>query len=107
MDATETNRAHWEALARVHATQNRGYYDADALIAGRDTVPDGWLGDVSGMDIMHLQCHLAYDGISLARRGARVTGVDFSASALREAAALAERCGRAGGCSCTSCTRCI
>ena len=26
------------------------------------------------MDVMHLQCHLAYDAISLARRGARVTG---------------------------------
>ena len=74
MDATETNRAHWEALARVHAAQNTGYYDADALIAGRDTVPDRWLGDVSGMDVMHLQCHLAYDAISLARRGARVRG---------------------------------
>jgi SAM-dependent methyltransferase len=93
MDAIGTNRAHWEALARLHASQNTGYYDADALIAGRDTVPDRWLGDVSGMDVMHLQCHLAYDGISLARRGARVTGVDFSPSALREAAALAERCG--------------
>lgn len=93
MDATETNHAHWEALARVHAAQNTGYYDADALIAGRDTLPDRWLGDVSGMDVMHLQCHLAYDAISLARRGARVTGVDFSARALREAGALASRCG--------------
>ncbi len=93
MEPSEVNRAHWEALARVHAAQNTGYYDADALIAGRDTVPDRWLGDVRGMDVMHLQCHLAYDAISLARRGARVTGVDFSARALSEAGALAARCG--------------
>jgi SAM-dependent methyltransferase len=93
MEAGEVNRAHWEALARVHATQNTGYYDADALIAGRDTVPERWLGDVRGMDVMHLQCHLAYDAISLARRGARVTGVDFSPRALAEAASLADRCG--------------
>src|SRR5690349_16648914 len=92
MDPTQTNRAHWEALAALHARQNQGYYDAEALIAGRDTVPDRWLGAVRGLDVMHLQCHLAYDGISLARRGARVTGVDFSPSALREAAALAARC---------------
>jgi SAM-dependent methyltransferase len=92
MDATEPNRLHWEALAEVHAGQNRGYYDADALIAGRDTVEPG-VGDVTGLDVMHLQCHLAYDAVSLARRGARVTGVDFSARALTEAAALASRCG--------------
>jgi SAM-dependent methyltransferase len=92
MDATETNRAHWEALAEVHAAQNTGYYDADALIAGRDTVEPG-VGDVTGVDVMHLQCHLAYDAISLARRGARVTGVDFSPRALAEARSLASRCG--------------
>ena len=39
---------------------------------------------------MHLQCHIAYDAISLARRGARVTGVDFSRAALAAAAALAD-----------------
>ena len=74
MDASETNHADSEAPARVHAAQNTGYYDADASIAGRDAVPDRWLGDVSGMDAMHLECHLAYDAISLVRRGARVTG---------------------------------
>ena len=52
------------------------------MIAGRDTLPDRWFGDVSGMDVMHLQCHLAYDALSLARRGARVTGMDLSARAL-------------------------
>jgi SAM-dependent methyltransferase len=92
MDATETNRAHWDALADVHAAQNAGYYDADALIAGRDTAEPG-VGDVTGLHVMHLQCHLAYDAISLARRGARVTAVDFSPRALEQAAALASRCG--------------
>jgi len=93
MDAEAVNRAHWESLAALHAGQNKGYYDATALIAGRDTLPAQAPADVRGMDVMHLQCHLAYDGISLARRGARVTGVDFSPRALSEAAALAERCG--------------
>jgi SAM-dependent methyltransferase len=92
MDPAETNRAHWNALAELHAARITGYYDADALIAGRDTVEPG-VGHVAGLDVMHLQCHLAYDAISLARRGARVTGVDFSSRALSEAAALAERCG--------------
>jgi hypothetical protein len=69
MDASGTNRARREAPARVHAAQNTGNYDADTSIAGRDTVPDRWLGDVSGMDVTHLQCHLPYDACSLARRG--------------------------------------
>lgn len=85
------NRAHWDALARVHG-QDR-YYDREALVSGRDHLLDvesQALGDVSGLDVLHVQCHIGYDSISMARRGARVTGVDFSAVALeraREAAA--------------------
>jgi SAM-dependent methyltransferase len=92
VDATELNRAHWDALARVHGTD--GYYDAEALIA--DRLPLGEVeaaGDVSGLDVMHLQCHLGFDAIRLARLGARVTGVDFSAGALAKASALAADCG--------------
>lgn len=48
---------------------------------------------LSGVDLCHLQCHIGTDTVSLARAGARVTGVDFSEPALRTAAALAERAG--------------
>ena len=50
-------------------------------------------GSLSGLDLCHLQCHIGTDTISLARAGARVTGVDFSEPALRVAGALAERTG--------------
>lgn len=50
-------------------------------------------GSVSGLDVCHLQCHIGTDTVSLARAGARVTGVDFSPSALRSAARLAARAG--------------
>jgi len=50
-------------------------------------------GSLSGLEVCHLQCHIGTDTISLARAGARVTGVDFSEPALRAAAALAERTG--------------
>lgn len=43
-----------------------------------------------GLDLCHLQCHIGTDTLSLARAGATVTGVDFSASALRVARDLAE-----------------
>lgn len=50
-------------------------------------------GTVSGLDVCHLQCHIGTDTLSLARAGAQVTGVDFSPSALRSAASLADRLG--------------
>ena len=41
------------------------------------------LGDISGLDVVHLQCHIGTDTISLARLGAAsVTGLDFSQPAL-------------------------
>ena len=49
------------------------------------------LRDVEGLDIVHLQCHIATDTISLARRGAKsVTGLDFSPASLAEAQRLAD-----------------
>lgn len=92
MDATDSNRAHWDALAAVHGQD--AYYDKDALVSGRDSLNEyesAAVGDVTGLDVMHLQCHIGFDSISLARRGARVTGVDFSPGSLAAAAELAER----------------
>src|SRR3984885_9700406 len=92
--ARALNRAHWDALAAVHGQD--AYYDTEALIAGRDTLtPEeddavrASVSSVSGLDVLHVQCHIGFDTISLARRGARVTGVDFSAASLAKAAAIA------------------
>jgi SAM-dependent methyltransferase len=103
-DPVDLNRAHWNERADLHSRIGSRYYDRDALVAGsvalgdleeaavREAVgkPDG---DVAGMDVLHVQCHLAYDSIVLARRGARVVGADFSEVALAKAADLADRCG--------------
>lgn len=51
------------------------------------------LGDVAGLDVVHLQCHIGTDTVSLARLGARATGLDFSGPAVEQAAALAGRIG--------------
>ena len=94
MDALDLNRAHWDALAAVHGQD--AYYDKDALVSGRDSLNEfeaAAVGDVTGLDVLHLQCHIGFDSISLARRGARVTGVDFSPASLAAAAELAERAG--------------
>ncbi len=51
------------------------------------------LGSVSGLDGVHLQCHIGTDTLSLARLGARMTGLDFSGPALEVARRLAADCG--------------
>jgi SAM-dependent methyltransferase len=50
-------------------------------------------GSVRGLEVCHLQCHIGTDTLSLARAGATVTGVDFSAEALAAAGRLARRLG--------------
>jgi SAM-dependent methyltransferase len=95
--ARRINRAHWDALASAHGQD--AYYDAEALIAGRDSLTEveasgirEAIGAVAGLDVLHLQCHIGFDAISLARRGARVVGADFSPASLEKARALARRC---------------
>ena len=46
-----------------------------------------------GLDAVHLQCHLGTDTLSLARLGARMTGVDLSGTSLDLARTLAQRAG--------------
>jgi SAM-dependent methyltransferase len=49
------------------------------------------VGDVRGLDVLHLQCHIGFDTVSLARRGARVVGADLSPASLAKARELATR----------------
>jgi SAM-dependent methyltransferase len=48
---------------------------------------------VTGLDLLHLQCHFGLDTISWARLGARVTGVDFEPNAIETARSLAKEPG--------------
>jgi len=96
MDASEVNREHWEAMASVHGEGRDRYYDVDALVRGDRGLLHAEaeaVGDVAGLDVLHLQCHLGFDAVTLSRAGARVVGADFSPEALRKARAIAERCG--------------
>lgn len=93
----DINLANWNAWANVHGQD--AYYDSAGLIAGRDSLTDvEWVGvteavgEVAGKAVLHVQCHLAFDGITMARRGAEVTGVDFSPTALAKARDLAGLC---------------
>jgi SAM-dependent methyltransferase len=96
MLAFERNRRRWDALAPLHREDATGFYGVERFLAGGDTLTPivaRELGDVRGLRIAHLQCHFGMDSISLARRGADVAGLDFSAAAIAEAKKLAIRTG--------------
>jgi SAM-dependent methyltransferase len=84
------NRAWWDGVVETHAKSTM--YQTQAFRAGGDTlhpIESEEIGDVSGKSLIHLQCHFGLDTLSLARRGAKVTGLDFSPNAVAQAQALA------------------
>lgn len=91
----EVNKANWESRVPLHT--GPGGYDLDAFDdpgylsdVVRYDLPR--LGRLDGLDVVHLQCHIGTDTVSLARLGARsVTGLDFSPAALTAARALTAR----------------
>lgn len=96
-DLLRTNLANWEARVAMHAASDEyglaRYLDDPDHISGVVRFDEPRLGDIRNLDVVHLQCHIGTDSLSLARLGARVTGVDFSPSALQVARDLAERAG--------------
>jgi SAM-dependent methyltransferase len=90
----EANRAHWDEATDIHARGN--VYGLEDFRAGRyelHPIEVEELGDVAGKRLLHLQCHFGLDTLAWARRGASVTGVDFSPKAIALARALAAEAG--------------
>jgi len=88
----ELNRAFWDERAPAHAASadyGFGAFVDPSHLSDVVRFDRPRLGDVRGMRGVHLQCHIGTDTISLARLGARMCGLDFSASALVEARRLA------------------
>jgi len=91
------NLANWSERAGLHARSDD--YGTRALIDDAAALSDvvrfdlTRLGDITGLRVLHLQCHIGTDTVSLARLGAMVTGLDFSGAAVAEGRRLAEACG--------------
>lgn len=86
MDHTEMNRKAWDLRTEAHLEGS--FYQIEAFLEGAQSLNQielDLLGDVSGLDILHLQCHFGQDTLSLARMGARATGVDLSPKAIEAA----------------------
>lgn len=94
-DYVEINRANWDSRVPFHEQGYRleRFRDDPAHLSGVVRFDRPLLGDVAGLDAVHLQCHIGTDTLSLARLGARMTGLDFSVPAIDVARRLAVDCG--------------
>lgn len=92
-DSFSVNEANWDERASLHAaSDDYGFarFVADPEYLSRVVEFDRpRLGDVDGVRGVHLQCHLGTDTLSLARLGARMSGLDFSGVSLTAARKLA------------------
>lgn len=92
-----TNRDNWDDRVDAHAASPD--YALDRLVDDPGRVSDvvaydrDRMGDVAGLSLLHLQCHIGTDTVSWGKLGARVTGLDFSEPAIGVARDLAARCG--------------
>lgn len=96
-DYRNINYANWQARVPLHAVSPE--YGLDQFRADPNHLSDvvrfdlPRLGDITGLDVVHLQCHIGTDTLSLARLGAHVTGLDFSDAAIEVARALSIEAG--------------
>ncbi|NKB46064.1 MAG: methyltransferase domain-containing protein [Alphaproteobacteria bacterium] len=84
----DTNLKNWECRVPLHLKS----YPLEKFMAGWDPlfpIEAKEIGDITGLDVLHLQCHIGMDSLGLVRRGANVTGLDFSPSAIKAAQDLA------------------
>jgi len=87
----QANQKRWDHLTIEH--ENSAFYDLAGFKAGKDrlrSIEVSELGNVAGKTLLHLQCHFGLDTLAWARRGAIVTGVDFSQNAITLAQSLSQ-----------------
>lgn len=72
----DADRLNWDDRADNHATDLSGPYPVSRAISGGSSlnpIETKEIGDISGMDIVHLQCHIGLDTISLKNLAAKVS----------------------------------
>ena len=83
------NRELWDELnGQFAAADGMALWRSPAIVWGLYAAPEeqlGVLGEVGGLDVVELGCGVAHVSAWLARRGARVVGVDLSMAQLASA----------------------
>ena len=94
MDYIKINKALWNDKTDTHFESD--FYDVQGFLNGKDSlnpIEIDLLGNIKDKEVLHLQCHFGMDSLSLARRGAQVSGVDFSEKAIEKAQLLNRQLG--------------
>jgi SAM-dependent methyltransferase len=94
----EQNRLSWNGAVGAHDS-HRGDLAGYLRAGGSTLFPEELelLGDLEGKSLAHLQCNSGGDSLSLALRGAAVTGVDISEEAVSSARRLSAEAGIPAG----------
>ena len=89
-----STRWSWNVATRNH-NAHKGDQAAYLRGGGETLFPEelALLGELAGRSVVHLQCNAGQDSLCLARRGAAVTGVDFSDEAVGFARGLSRDAG--------------
>lgn len=88
------NKDLWNQRTIVH--RDSSFYNLEGFKKGESVLTPielNELGEVSGKTMLHLQCHFGMDSLDWVRRGAKVTGIDISDTAIAEAQKLNQELG--------------
>jgi SAM-dependent methyltransferase len=90
-EIVQRNARRWEAMA--HYRQGMTLDQHRAGVSALE--PEEWelLGDLRGQRVLHLACSMSDEGISMAARGATVTGIDIAPTHIRAGRAKAAALG--------------
>ena len=85
----EANKSLWNQRTVVHKDSDfyglAGFKKGETVLTSIELAE---LGEVRAKTLLHLQCHFGMDSLNWARLGAKVTGVDLSDEAIKEAKQL-------------------
>ena len=101
MDYLAINKSAWNKRTHTHVASK--FYDVAGFLLGKCALQEIELSEleVQGKSLLHLQCHFGLDTLSWARKGAQVTGIDLSSTAIEKGNALTLQAGLAAEFICT------
>ena len=87
----QKNKISWNKRTRIHIDSD--FYNNNLFKKNQSSlksIETEEIGNINNKELLHLQCHFGQDSISLARKGANVTAVDFSKNAIQYAKKMAQ-----------------
>ena len=87
----QKNKISWNRRTRIHIDSD--FYNNKLFKKNQSSlksIETEEIGNINNKELLHLQCHFGQDSISLARKGANVTAVDFSKNAIQYAKKMAQ-----------------